>query len=117
MNIHFNIKILRKNYIILIIIFGVFSINFYNSFSKIQTTHPKLKLESKWDPVDNSLFYKVSLIGKSLTDEQYYLYKSINSVLSEEQKNNDKDNSFINPEIYFGIDMDNDNFLDENLLW
>ncbi len=115
MNIHLIFKLLRKNYIILIIIFGVFSINFYNSFSKIQTTHPKLKLESKWDPVDSSLFYKVSLIGKSLTDEQYYLYKSINSVLSEEQKNNDKDNSFINPEIYFGIDMDNDNFLDESL--
>ena len=115
MNTNFILNLIRKNFIVLLIIFGVFSFNFYNSFSNIQATHPKLKLVSKWDPVDNSLFYKVSLIGKSLIDEQYYLYKSINSVLSEDQNNNDKNNSFINPEIYFGIDMDNDTFLDESL--
>ena len=117
MNISLILKLIRKNFIIIIIILLAILLNFYNSYSKIISTHPKYKLISKWDPVDNNLFYEVYLIGKSILDEQYYLMKSINSILREDQRVNKEDNIFINPEVYFGINIDREykGFLNENI--
>ncbi len=118
---HWIPNLIRKNLIILVFIFIAVSFNFYNSYSDITTEHPKFKLESVWYPIDDNLFYDVNLIGKSILDEQYYLSKSINSILRDNSTNESNVSSNIvresllnNPEIFFGINIENENFINED---